>query len=196
MQAWAQPAIQQLLATVAARYSLRSKQAKLRASADGRSCEKKPKPPGTLQVAEFGMLPTALLQHILAQVPLKQKMACEAVCRAWRSVLRCAAGRSAGGVWGHLSIYLDKHAERSDESKGSQFTFHCEGAYTCLLISEALDPDTLPEADFIEWLRLRAPAADKSPFKTLRDRKTGFWPEFCWQSAALAGLVSQHHRLP
>jgi len=116
---------------MAARYDLRSKQARLHASAADRAWKKKPKSPGIEQVADFGVLPTALLQPILAQVPFKQKMTREAVCRAWRSVLRCAAcpdtttsSSSAGGVWGHLDIHLDEHAERPDFSKASPFTIH------------------------------------------------------------------------
>ncbi|DBA93353.1 TPA: hypothetical protein ACH3X2_003630 [Trebouxia sp. C0005] len=154
---------------MAARYDLRSKQARLHASAAGCSWEKKPKPPGIGQVADFAMLPIALLQPILAQVPFKQKMKCEAVCRAWRSVLRSPACpdittfvSSAGGVWGHLNIYLDKHAERHNVYKTSSFTIRNYGSYkTSLGISEALDPDMPPKADFIEWLRSRAPAADE-----------------------------------
>ncbi len=153
---------------MAARYDLRSKQARLHASAAIRSL-KNPKPPGLEQVADFGVLPTALLQPILALVPFKQKMTCEAVCRAWRSVLRCRTCQdtttsisSAGGVWGHLDIQLDCHAERSNVSKASPFTIHSYRAYcTSVSISEALDPDMAPEADFIAWLRLRAPGADK-----------------------------------
>ena len=158
-------------ATMAARYNLRSKQARLHASAAARSWEKKPKPPGIEQVADFAVLPTALLQSIFAQVPFNQKMKCEAVCRAWRSVMRCAActnkctmtsSSSAGGVWGHLDIQLDCQALRSNVSKASPFTIHSYGAYcTSISISEALDPDMPPEADFIDWLRLRAPGADK-----------------------------------
>ena len=153
---------------MAARYDLRSKQARLLASAAVRS-QKKSKPSGLEQVADFGVLPIALLQSILAQVPFKQKMKCEAVCRAWRSVLRCAAGldattstSSAGGVWGHLSIHLERHAGRLDVVNASTFTVHSHlGDLASLGISEALDPDMPPEADFIRWLRLRAPSADK-----------------------------------
>ena len=156
-------------ARMAARYDLRSKQARLHASAAGCSWEKKPKPPGIGQVADFAMLPIALLQPILAQVPFKQKMKCEAVCRAWRSVLRSAACldtttfiSSAGGVWGHLIIDLDNHAERHNVYKTSPITVRSYGSCeTSIVISEALDPDMPPEADFVKWLRLRAPAADK-----------------------------------
>ncbi len=123
-------------ATMAARYNLRSKQARLHASAAARSWEKKPKPPGIEQVADFAVLPTALLQSIFAQVPFNQKMKCEAVCRAWRSVMRCAActnkctmtsSSSAGGVWGHLDIYLDEHAGRFKSPKASPFKFTATG---------------------------------------------------------------------
>ena len=153
---------------MAARYDLRSKQARLLASAAVRS-QTRSKPSGPEQVADFGVLPTALLQPILALVPFKQKMTCEAVCRAWRNVLRCktcqdttTSSSSAGGVWGHLDIHLDCHADRPNVSKASPFTIHSYRAYeTSLGISEALDPDMPPEADFIEWLRLRAPGADK-----------------------------------
>ena len=153
---------------MAVRYDLRSKQARLHASAAIRS-QKNPKPPGLEQVADFGVLPTALLQPILALVPFKQKMACEAVCRAWRRVLRCTTCQdtttsisSAGGVWGHLTIHLDNHAERASVSQASPFVIHSYRAYlTSISISEALDPDMPPEADFIEWLRLRASGADK-----------------------------------
>ncbi len=183
---------------MAARYDLRSKQARLHASAAVRS-QTRSKPSGPEQVADFGALPIALLQPILAQVPFKQKMKCEAVCRAWRSVLRCAdtttSTSSAGGVWGHLDICLDEHAERSNSVKASPFTIRSHGYETSLDISEALDPDMPPEADFIDWLRLRAPAADR-PLQTRRHKRVGFSPEFCWQSAALAGLVSQHHQWP
>ena len=187
---------------MAARYNLRSKQAKLHAPAADRSWEKKAKPPGIEQVADFAVLPTALLQPILAQVPFNQKMKCEAVCRAWRSVLRCAAcpdtrtsSSSVGGVWGHLDIYLDEHAERFDSLKASPFKFYSCGSYeTSLYISEALDPDMSPEADFIDWLRLRAPAADRISITNTGHRKVGFSPQFCWQSAALAGSVSQNHQ--
>ncbi len=77
---------------MAARYGLRSKQARLHASAADRSWQQAP---GIQQVADFGVLHTALLQPILAQVPFNQKMKCEAVCRAWREVLRC------GAMWRH-----------------------------------------------------------------------------------------------
>ena len=84
-------------------------------------------------------------------------------------MLRCAtrpdtttSTSSAGGVWGHLSVHLDKHAERLTAYKASPFTIHSHHASsTSFYISEALDPDMPPEAGFIEWLRLRAPAADK-----------------------------------
>ena len=153
---------------MAARYDLRCKQARLHASGAVRS-QRNPKPLGLEQVADFGVLPTALLQPILALVPFKQKMTCEAVCRAWRSVLRgktcqdtTTSISSAGGVWGHLDIQLDCHALRSNVSKASPFTIHSYGAScTSISISEALDPDMPPEADFIDWLRLRAPGADK-----------------------------------
>jgi len=156
------------VANMAARYDLRSKQARSPAAAAIRS-QRNPKPPGLEQVADFGVLPTALLQPILALVPFKQKMTCEAVCRAWRNVLRCktcqdttTSSSSAGGVWGHLDIHLDCHADRPNVSKASPFTIHSYRAYeTSLGISEALDPDMPPDADFIEWLRLRAPGADK-----------------------------------
>lgn len=151
---------------MAARYGLRSKQARLHASAADRSWQQAP---GIPQVADFGVLPPALLQLILAQVPFNPKRKCEAVCRAWRKVLRCGAcpdtttsSSSAGGVWGHLDLYLDVHAERPDFSKASPCRIHSYGPYeTNLCNSEALDPDMSPEADFVEWLRLRAPAADK-----------------------------------
>lgn len=115
------------VANMAARYDLRSKQARLHASAAARS-QKSPNPPGLEQVAGFGVLSTALLQPILALVPLQQKMTCEAVCRAWRSVLRgktcqdttivpTTSTRSEGGVRGQLDIHLDCHAERSNVSK-------------------------------------------------------------------------------
>ncbi|DBA93355.1 TPA: hypothetical protein ACH3X2_003632 [Trebouxia sp. C0005] len=154
---------------MAARYDLRSKQARLHASAAGCSWEKKPKPPGIEQVADFAVLPIALLQLIFAQVMFQQKMKCEAVCRAWRSVLRSAACldtttfiSSAGGVWGHLIIDLDNHAERHNVDKTSPITVRSYGSCeTSIVISEALDPDMPPEADFVKWLRLRAPAADK-----------------------------------
>ena len=83
-------------------------------------------------------------------------------------MLRCAAGpdtmtsiRSAGGVWGHLRIHLERHVRRSNVLKVSNFTIHSSLSYvTSLSIREALDPDMPPEADFVKWLRLRAPAAD------------------------------------
>ena len=155
------------IANMAARYDLSSKQARLHACAAVRS-QKKSKPSGLEQVVDFGVLPIALLQSILAQVPFKQKMKCEAVCRAWRSVLRCAAGLdattstgSAGGVWGHLSIHLERHVGRLDVVNASTFTIHSHlGDLASISIGEALDPDVPPEAEFIKWLRLRAPAAD------------------------------------
>ena len=154
---------------MAARYDLRSKQAGLPASAATRS-PKKTRPTGLEQVADFGVLPTALLQPTLALVPFEQKMTCEAVCRAWRSVLRCnnicqdttTSSSSTGGVWGRLDIHLDCHTERPIFAKASPFTIHTYRACcTSVSVSEALDPDMPPEADFIEWLRLRAPGADK-----------------------------------
>ncbi len=178
---------------MAARYGLRSKQARLHASAADRSWQQAP---GIQQVADFGVLPTALLQPILAQVPFNQKMKCEAVCRAWRKVLRCGAcpdtttsSSSAGGVWGHLDLYLDVHAERPDFSKASPFRIHSYGPYeTNLCISEALDPDMSPEADFIEWLRLRAPAADKITIANTSAQEG-------WLFAALLLAVSGSGRL-
>ena len=96
------------VARMAARYDLRSKQARLHASAAGCSWQKKPKPPDNEQVAGFGVLPIALLQPIFAQVLFLQKMKCEAVCRAWRSVLRSADTTtfisSAAGVWDTSAI--------------------------------------------------------------------------------------------
>ena len=66
---------------MAAQYGLRSRQARWHASAADPSWEKKQKILGFEQVADFGVLPPALLQPILAQVPFKQKMKCEAVCQ-------------------------------------------------------------------------------------------------------------------
>jgi len=155
---------------MAARYDLRAKQAGLHVSAADRSWEKKAKS----QVTDVGVLPIALLQPILAQVAFKQKMRCEAVCRAWRSVLRSAAcqdittsSSSAGGVWGHLRIHIGKHADRPGVLKASPITIYSYRADdTSLGISEALDPDMRPEADFLGWLQLRAPGADSISITT------------------------------
>ena len=68
----------------------------------------------------------------------------------------------SGRRLGHLSNHLDKHAERPNVSKASPFTIHSyQAGSTSLCISEALDLNMPPEADFAEWLRLRAPAANK-----------------------------------
>ena len=72
--------------------------------------------------------------------------------------MRCAAcpdtmtsSSSASGVWGHLDFFLDEHAARPNLSTASPFTIRSYGPHeTSLSISEALDPDMSPEADFIE----------------------------------------------
>ena len=106
--------------------------------------------------------PTALLQNILAQLPFKQKMTCEAVCSEWRSVLRCPpfsnprqpCDSSTAGVWGALVIRLNK--SRPDMTYDPPQVKEMSPYETRITLSGPNDPFEQPDADFVAWLRLRA----------------------------------------
>ena len=107
----------------------------------------------------YGGLPESLLQAIFAVLPLKDKVACEAVCRGWRAALRCLSGpswipaRTSSGVWGYLELYI-----KSSDHPGPELALNPAWGIkkTVLRMKELEIVDDTPGHSFAAWLRQRA----------------------------------------